>query len=196
VPRWVTNIVLPSNPAVQAQLVQKGNDLWGICFFCYCQHVRLSRIRQAIASGMVDERTEGEEVIDRAQVVGKGAGIEVGEEPLEFPGEAHVVDIGRICGLGGGFQQRSGLGDWRIAIGQRPERVPPHAAGHISEVTARLGVVADVGQPACRQVLAKACIVVTKITIDLCGLAVYNRIIRWQVPMPGVVLNIPSAAGG
>ena len=29
--------------------------------------------------------------------------------------------------------------------------------------------------------LAEACIVVVKIEIDLCGLAVYNRINLWQV---------------
>lgn len=44
--------------------------------------------------------------------------------------------------------------------------------------------------------LAEACIVVVKIEIDLCVLAVYNRIILWQVPVPCVVLKIPSAAGG
>lgn len=117
-PRWVANIVLPSNHVVQARLVQNRSDLWGICFFCYCQHVRLRRILQAIAYGMVDELTEVEGVIDRAQVVVKGAGIEVGEEPLELPCEEHVVDIGLIFGLGWGFQQRSGLGDLLIAIGK------------------------------------------------------------------------------
>ena len=36
--------------------------------------------------------------------------------------------------------------------------VPHYAAGPVSDVTARIGIVADVGHPACRQVLAKACI--------------------------------------
>jgi len=44
--------------------------------------------------------------------------------------------------------------------------------------------------------LTEACVVVVKIEIDLCGLAVYNRINLWQVSMPCVVLNIPSEAGG
>ena len=60
--------------------------------------------------------------------------------------------------------------------------IPHHAGGHVSDATARIGVVADGGQPACRQVPAKACIVVVKIEIDLCVLAVYNRITfaRWR----------------
>ena len=40
--------------------------------------------------------------------------------------------------------------------------------------------------------LAEACIVVVKIEIDLCVLAVYNRIILWQVPVPCVVLMVTS----
>jgi hypothetical protein len=39
--------------------------------------------------------------------------------------------------------------------------------------------------------LAEAGIVVVKIEIDLCVLSVYNRIIRWPVPVPRVVLKIP-----
>jgi hypothetical protein len=38
---------------------------------------------------------------------------------------------------------------------------------------------------------AEAGIVVVKIEIDLCVLSVYNRIIRWPVPVPRVVLKIP-----
>jgi hypothetical protein len=39
--------------------------------------------------------------------------------------------------------------------------------------------------------LAEADIVVVKIEIDLCVLSVYNRTIRWPVPVPRVVLQIP-----
>src|SRR5262245_43707871 len=46
------------------------------------------------------------------------------------------------------------------------------------------------------KLVAEANCVTMKIEIDLWEFAVYNRIIRWPVPVPGVVLNISSAAGG
>ena len=74
--------------------------------------------------------------------------------------------------------------------------VPNYAGGHVSELTARIGIVADVGHRACRQVLAKVCPVMIKIEIDLCVLAVYNRIIVLHTSVSGAILKISSGAGG